>query len=139
MVDEFYTDAEIMQQIVKLAPPMQQVDPDLIVAWIELAKEFVCKKRFKNSYPKAVALYTLHLMTLDGAMKQEGESVESYSRRVSSFTLTGEFSQTFDRISSDTSGKQIRQTPWGKMYEVLNRKHGGGFGLVTGLRRRCCR
>lgn len=139
MVDEFYTDAEIFQQIVKLAPPMQQVDPDLIVAWIELAKEFVCKKRFKNSYPKAVALYTLHLMTLDGAMKQEGESVESYSRRVASFTLTGEFSQTFDRISSDTSGKQIRQTPWGKMYEVLNRKHGGGFGLVTGLRRRCCR
>lgn len=139
MVDEFYTDAEIMQQIVKLAPPMQQVDPDLIVEWIELAKEFVCKKRFKNSYPKAVALYTLHLMTLDGAMKQEGESVESYSRRVASFTLTGEFSQTFDRISSDTSGKQIRQTPWGKMYEVLNRKHGGGFGLVTGLRRRCCR
>ena len=139
MVDEFYTDAEIMQQIVKLAPPMQQVDPDLIVAWIELAKEFVCKKRFKNSYPKAVALYTLHLMTLDGAMKQEGESVESYSRRVASFTLTGEFSQTFDRISYDTSGKQIRQTPWGKMYEVLNRKHGGGFGLVTGLRRRCCR
>lgn len=139
MVDEFYTDAEIMQQIVKLAPPMQQVDPDLIVAWIELAKEFVCKKRFKNSYPKAVALYTLHLMTLDGAMKQEGESVENYSRRVASFTLTGEFSQTFDRISSDTSGKQIRQTPWGKMYEVLNRKHGGGFGLVTGLRRRCCR
>ena len=136
MVDEFYTDAEIVQQIVKLAPPMQQVDPDLIVAWIELAKEFVCKKRFKNSYPKAVALYTLHLMTLDGAMKQEGESV---SRRVASFTLTGEFSQTFDRISSDTSGKQIRQTPWGKMYEVLNRKHGGGFGLVTGLRRRCCR
>ena len=139
MVDEFYTDAEIMQQIVKLASPMQQVDPDLIVAWIELAKEFVCKKRFKNSYPKAVALYTLHLMTLDGAMKQEGESVESYSRRVASFTLTGEFSQTFERISSDTSGKQIRQTPWGKMYEVLNRKHGGGFGLVTGLRRRCCR
>lgn len=139
MVDEFYTDAEIVQQIVKLAPPMQQVDPDLIVAWIELAKEFVCKKRFKNSYPKAVALYTLHLMTLDGAMKQEVESVESYSRRVASFTLTGEFSQTFDRISSDTSGKQIRQTPWGKMYEVLNRKHGGGFGLVTGLRRRCCR
>lgn len=139
MVDEFYTDAEIVQQIVKLAPPMQQVDPDLIVTWIEIAKEFVCKKRFKNSYPKAVALYTLHLMTLDGAMKQEGESVESYSRRVASFTLTGEFSQTFDRISSDTSGKQIRQTPWGKMYEVLNRKHGGGFGLVTGLRRRCCR
>lgn len=137
MVDEFYTDAEIMRQIVKLAPPIKQVDPDLIVAWIELAKEFVCKKRFKDSYPKAVALYTLHIMTMDGAMKQEGESVESYSRRVASFSLTGEFSQTFDRVSSDASGKAIRQTPWGKMYEVLNRKKGGGFGLVSGLRRRC--
>ena len=85
MVDEFFTDAEITQQIVKLAPPMKQIDPDLMVAWIDLAKEFVCKKRFKESYPKAVALYTLHLMTLDGAMKQEGEGVDSYSRRVASF------------------------------------------------------
>ena len=42
MVDEFFTDAEITQQIVKLAPPMKQIDPDLMVAWIDLAKEFVC-------------------------------------------------------------------------------------------------
>lgn len=129
---------DVINQIVKLAPPFAEVDPALLQAWIELAEEFVCKKRFKDSYTKAVALYTLHLMTLDGAMKQEGESVESYSQRVASFSLTGEFSQTFDRVSSDSSGKEIRQTPWGKMYEALNRKRGGGFGLVTGLRRRSC-
>ena len=129
---------DVIDQIVKLAPPFAEVDPALLQAWIELAEEFVCKKRFKDSYTKAVALYTLHLMTLDGAMKQEGESVESYSQRVASFSLTGEFSQTFDRVSSDSSGKEIRQTPWGKMYEALNRKRGGGFGLVTGLRRRSC-
>lgn len=129
---------DVIDQIVKLAPPFADVDPALLQAWIELAEEFVCKKRFKDSYTKAVALYTLHLMTLDGAMKQEGESVESYSQRVASFSLTGEFSQTFDRVSSDSSGKEIRQTPWGKMYETLNRKRGGGFGLVTGLRRRSC-
>lgn len=136
MVDELYTDIEIVEQIQKIAPPMKQIDPDLLTAWVELAKEFVCAKRFKDSYPKAVALYTLHLMTLDGAMKQEGESVDSYSRRVASFSLSGEFSQTFDRVSADSSGKEIRQTPWGKMYETLNRKKGGGFGLVSGLRRR---
>lgn len=129
---------DVINQIVKLAPPFAEVDPALLQAWVELAEEFVCKKRFKDSYTKAVALYTLHLMTLDGAMKQEGESVESYSQRVASFSLTGEFSQTFDRVSSDSSGKEIRQTPWGKMYEALNRKRGGGFGLVTGLRRRSC-
>lgn len=129
---------DVIDQIVKIAPPFAEVDPALLQAWVELAEEFVCKKRFKDSYTKAVALYTLHLMTLDGAMKQEGESVESYSQRVASFSLTGEFSQTFDRVSSDSSGKEIRQTPWGKMYEALNRKRGGGFGLVTGLRRRSC-
>lgn len=126
----------IIEQIIKLAPPMREVSPALLAAWVELAVEFVCPHRFGGRYEKAVALYTLHLMTLDGAMKQEGESVSSYSSRVASFSLSGEFSRTFDRVSNDTSGKQIRQTPWGKMYEVLNRSCGGGFGLVSGLRRR---
>lgn len=128
---------DILNQIYKLAPPMAKVNPEIIEAWIELAVEFVCKKRFKDSYVKAVALYTLHLMTLDGAMKQENESVESYSRRVASFSLTGEFSQTFDRVSASNSGDQLMQTPWGKMYDTLSRRRGGRFSLMTGLRRRC--
>jgi hypothetical protein len=128
---------EIVQQIYKLAPAFKTLDPELLSAWIELAEEFVCKNHFKDSYAKGVALYTLHLMTLDGAMKQEGESIESYSQRVSSFALSGEFSQTFAKVSEDTSGKAIRQTPWGKMFEVLNKKKGGGFGLTTGMRRYC--
>lgn len=128
----------IIEEIIKLAPPMREVSPALLSAWVELATDFVCKHRFGEKYERAVALYTLHLMTLDGAMKQEGESVESYSQRTASFSLSGEFSRTFDRVSNDTSGKQIRQTPWGKMYEALNRKRGGGFGLVTGFRRRGC-
>lgn len=128
----------VIEEIIKLAPPMREVSPALLSAWVELATDFVCEHGFGSKYERAVALYTLHLMTLDGAMKQEGESVESYSQRTASFSLSGEFSRTFDRVSNDTSGKQIRQTPWGKMYEVLNRKRGGGFGLVTGFRRRGC-
>lgn len=127
---------KILEQIVKLAPPMRDVSPAIIYAWIELAQDFVCQKRFGERYERALALYTLHLMALDGAMKQENDSVESYSRRVTSFALSGEFSQTFDRVSNDTSGNQLRQTPWGKMYEALNRKKGGGFGLISGIRRR---
>lgn len=125
----------VIEEIIKLAPPMREVSPALLASWVELASEFVCEGRFRDRYVKALALYTLHLMTLDGAMKQEGESVESYSQRTKSFSLSGEFSRTFERVSDDSSGKQIRQTPWGKMYEVLNRKCGGGFGLVSGLRR----
>lgn len=126
----------VLLEIQRLAPPMKEVDVEVIVAWVDLASEFVSPSRFGKSYYKALALYTLHLMTLDGAMKQEGESVESYSRRTASFSLTGEFSQTFDRVSSDSSGKAIRQTPWGKMYELLLKKKGGGFGIISGLRKR---
>lgn len=139
MVDELIGNEEIILQICKIAPPFKKVDPELLEAWIELAKDFVCEKHFKDKYFRAVALYTLHLMTLDGAMKQEGESVESYSHRIASFSLTGEFSQTFSKVSDDTSGNTLRQTPWGKMYEVLNKKKGGGFGLTTALRRGCSR
>lgn len=139
MVHELIGDEEIIAQIHKLAPAFKTVDPDLLGAWVELAKDFVCEKRFADKYYRAVALYTLHLMTLDGAMKQEGESVESYSQRIASFTLSGEFSQTFAKVSDDASGNELRQTPWGKMYEVLNKKKGGGFGLMVGLSRRCKR
>lgn len=128
---------DIIDQIYRIAPPMKKVDPLILEAWIELASEFVCKKRFKDSYSKAVALYAMHLMTLDGAMKQEGEGVDSYSKRVSSFSLNGEFSQTFDRVSSDNSGDSLMQTPWGKMYSALSRRRGGRFGIITGLRRGC--
>ncbi|WGX77435.1 DUF4054 domain-containing protein (plasmid) [Paraclostridium bifermentans] len=80
-----------------------------------LAEEFVCKSRFGDSIITAIALMTMHLMFLDGAMKQEGESLESYTQRVASFTLTGEFSQTFDRVSA-SSDNEMLSTPWGKMY-----------------------
>lgn len=128
---------DILEQIYKLAPAFRKVDPELLSAWVELAQDFVCKNHFGDKYDRAVALYTLHLMTLDGAMKQENETVESYSRRVASFSLTGEFTQTFAKVSDDNSGNTLRQTPWGKMYEILNKKKGGGFGLISGLRRGC--
>lgn len=128
---------DILEQIYKLAPAFRKVDPELLSAWVELAQDFVCKNHFGDKYDRAVALYTLHLMTLDGAMKQENETVESYSRRVASFSLTGEFTQTFAKVSDDNSGNALRQTPWGKMYEILNKKKGGGFGLISGLRRGC--
>lgn len=128
---------DILEQIYKLAPAFRKVDPELLSAWVELAQDFVCKNHFGDKYDRAVALYTLHIMTLDGAMKQENETVESYSRRVASFSLNGEFTQTFAKVSDDNSGNTLRQTPWGKMYEILNKKKGGGFGLISGLRRGC--
>lgn len=125
--------------LVALAPPMQNLNPEQVKVWIDLASDFVCKKKFKGKYLKAVALYALHLMVLDGAMKQSNESVESMGRRVTSFSLSGEFSQTFGDVSKSNSSDILEQTPWGKMYRALLRKSGGGMGLLTGYRAGCRR
>lgn len=127
---------DVLKQIRAIAPPMVKVKDEVINSFIELAEMFVCRRKMGNRYTKAMALYTLHLMTLDGAMKQENESVDSYSRRVASFSLSGEFSQTFDRVSADNEN-QLLQTPWGKMYQTLLKMRGGGFGLMVAGKRGC--
>lgn len=124
--------------VIALAPPMSSLSPIQVEVWIDLANGYVCRKRFKGDYYKAVALYALHLMLLDGAMKNASDSVESMGRRVSSFSLSGEFSQTFSDASRTSDAKDtLTQTPWGKMYRALLRKNGGSLGIITGLRGGC--
>lgn len=122
----------------KLAPPFKSVDDETIEAFIMLAEIMVCENRFGADYEKALALYALFLMCLDGAAKGDSESVDSYSNRLASFSLSGEFSQTFASLSGDNySGKVIRSNTWGKMYEILLKKKGGGFGLIAAARGHC--
>lgn len=128
---------KVIEQMRILAPALKTVDPDTLKAWIALAEMFVCESRFGAQYDKALALYTMHLMFLDGAMKAESESLSSYSRRVTSYTLSGEFSMTYGAVSQNSDGRSISQTPWGKMYDLLNKKKGGGFGIITGSHGGC--
>ncbi|MEG0209055.1 MULTISPECIES: DUF4054 domain-containing protein [Gammaproteobacteria] len=127
---------EVIEAMRALAPPLKKVSDESLVPWVSLSEEFVCKKRFKDSYTKALALYSLHLMFLDGAMKGENESVSSYSKRVTSYSLSGEFSMGYGAVTPNTDGRQITETPWGKMFDTLKRKKGGGFALMTGISRR---
>ena len=129
-------ESSVMVKMRALAKALVSVDDATLSVWIGLAEMFVCESRFGDKYTDAIALYALHLMFLDGAFK-ETTDVEEYSRRVASFSLSGEFSQTFATINNDSSGNSLRQTPWGKMYEILNKKKGGGFGLITAPRRGC--
>lgn len=120
-----------------LAPALKSVSDETLNVWIDLARLFVCESKFGADAYKAIALYAMHLMFLDGAMKAENESIENYSRRLASYSLTGEFSMTYGSVTINTDGRQITQTPWGKMYDILNKKKGGGFGLLSGMRRGC--
>lgn len=122
---------EIMRKLVK---SLASFEDETLDVWVETAAMFVCSDKFGENFSRALALYTLHLMFLDGAFK-ETTDIEEYSRRVASFSLSGEFSQTFATTTADTSGNSLRGTPWGKMYEMLNKKMGGGFGLITAPRK----
>lgn len=128
--------AEMMR---KLAPALKNVDDQTLVVWITLADAFVCPDKFGDKYVTAMALYTMHLMFMDGAMKSEKESLGDYSRRVTSFTLSGEFSTSYGSVTANNSGNSIYDTPWGKMFAVLNKKKGGGFGLISAAGRGCSR
>lgn len=118
----------------QLAPPFKSVDDDTIAAWVGMAEMFVCASKFGDDADRAIALYTLYLITQEGAIKKETDSVEDYSRRLASFTLSGEFSQTFASVTGSTS-QEMRDSPWGKMYLILLKRKGGGFGLITTSRR----
>lgn len=127
----------VVEQMRKLVPALRKIPDETLFAWVEMADMFVCKKTFKDDYIKALALYTLHLAFLDGALKGENEALDSYSRRVTSFSLTGEFSQTFGEVTKNQSGNVMLSTPWGKMFEQLKARRRGRFALLTGLRGGC--
>lgn len=127
-------ESEVLSIMRKLAPALKRVENETLSAWIALAEMFVCEHKFGDKYNYAIALYTMHLMFLDGAMKGEKESIENYSRRVTSYSLSGEFSTSYGAVTQNQSGRSINSTPWGKMYDVLNKKKGGGFGLISGIR-----
>lgn len=131
------TDYEsVMKKMRLLVPAMKKVDDETLTAWIGMAEMFVCSKRFGDKFNDALALYTLHIMFLQGAFKQT-EDINAYGRKVAQYALTGEYQITYKHDAVDLSAKSIRQTPWGIMYETLNRKKGGGFGLIGGQHRPC--
>ncbi|WP_236266456.1 DUF4054 domain-containing protein, partial [Escherichia coli] len=68
-----YTIQDVIDKMRSLAPPLKEVPEELLTAWVVLAEEFVCASKFGDSIITALALMTMHLMFLDGAMKREGE------------------------------------------------------------------
>ena len=112
-----------------LVPSLKAVDDESINVWIDLARLYVCESKFGADKDKAVGLYALHLMIADGAFKGQNVSLEAYSRRMASHSLSGEFSITYD-TQSVASG-DLSSSQFGRMYKALLRKKGGGFGLIT--------
>lgn len=138
---QYQNDAIAMMR--RLAPPMKSVSDDVLLAWVELAEMLIaCESKFGDDFYKALALFALHMMLAGGAYKGDDEDIDSYSTRLTSYTLSGEFSQTFAAVSESSSlSGWLASTPWGNMYRMMLRKAGGGFGLMVGggQSRGCCR
>lgn len=112
-----------------LVPALSVVPDETIDAWVDLARIYVCESKFGIDSDRALGLYTLHLMLSDGAFKAAGESLDSYGKRMASYSLSGEFSISYDTQSA-ASG-DLSSSQFGRMYKALLRKKGGGFGLIT--------
>lgn len=111
-----------------LVPALRNVPDETLDVWLELAKLYICTSKFGDDAYKALALYTLHIAFLDGALKQN-ESLDDYGKKVASYSLSGEFSISYESTSQTQSA--LTATPWGRLYWNLLRKKGGGFGLIT--------
>ncbi|QBQ80857.1 hypothetical protein MM01_00022 [Escherichia phage vB_EcoS_MM01] len=112
-----------------LVPALSAVPDETIDVWVDLARLYVCESKFGIDSDRAVGLYALHLMLSDGAFKASGESLDSYGKRMASYSLSGEFSISYDTQSA-ASG-DLSSSQFGRMYKALLRKKGGGFGLIT--------
>lgn len=111
-----------------LVPALNNVPDETLDVWLELSKLYICTSKFGDDAYKALALYTLHIAFLDGALKQN-ESLDDYGKKVASYSLSGEFSISYE--SSSQTQSSLTATPWGRLYWNLLRKKGGGFGLIT--------
>lgn len=112
-----------------LVPALSAVPDETIDVWVDLARLYVCESKFGSDSDRAVGLYALHLMLSDGAFKAAGESLDSYGKRMAGYSLSGEFSISYDTQSA-ASG-DLSSSQFGRMYKALLRKKGGGFGLIT--------
>ncbi|ATN94111.1 virion structural protein [Shigella phage vB_SflS-ISF001] len=128
---------KVVEQMRKQVPALRKVPDETLYAWVEMAELYVCQKTFKAAYVKALAHYALPLAFLDGALKGEDKDPESYSRLVTSFSLSGKFSHISGEVTKNQSENKMLSTPWGKMFEQLKARHRGRFALMTGLRGGC--
>lgn len=122
---------EVITYMRTLYPPLISQPDEVLNAWIEVAKLFVCFEQFGDKRVQALAFYTLHLLSQDIALKTQNDSTQASSERVKSYSLSGEYTITYDTSTAAKSSSDLSASSWGKLYLALLRKKGGGWGLVT--------
>ncbi|WWD11004.1 virion structural protein [Escherichia phage Phagiculus] len=129
---------EVIVYMRTLYPPLVSQPDEVLNAWVEVSKLFVCFERFGDKKVQALAFYTLHLVSQDIALKTQNDSSQTSSDRVKSYSLSGEYTITYDTSTATKSSSDLSSSSWGKLYLALYRKKLGGWGLIMGKSRGCC-
>lgn len=109
-----------------IAPGYSAVSDDIVQGYIDIASLFVCVNRFGDAYQVALAYMAAHIMQSPGGYGQNGSS---YQGQLTSFSADG---LSFSYASVDSSSTSYMSgTSFGTLYQMLLRKAGGGFGIMT--------
>lgn len=130
---------EVISYMRTLYPPLVSQPDEVLNAWVEVAKLFVCFERFGDKQIQALAFYTLHLVSQDIALKTQNDSTQTSSERVKSYSLSGEYTITYDTSTAAKSSSDLSASSWGNLYLALYRKKLGGWGLIMGSGKAGCR
>lgn len=130
---------EVIAYMRTLYPPLKSQSDDVLNAWIEVAKLFICLDKFGDKQVQALAFYTLHLLSQDIALKTENDSSQTSSERVKSYSLSGEYTISYDTSTAAASSSNLEASSWGKLYIDLMRRKVGRWGLITSGGSGCCR
>lgn len=130
---------EVIAYMRTLYHPLNNQPDYVLNAWIEVAKLFICLDKFGDKQVQALAFYTLHLVSQDIALKSENDSSQTSTERVKSYSLSGEYTITYDTSTAAASSSNLETSAWGKLYLDLMRRKVGRWGLITASGPRCCR
>ena len=109
----------------KIAPEFASVPDDTVEAYLELAGVYVCVNEYGKYYNVAVALMAAAIMASPGGYSEDGSSSAG---RVTS-RKEGDLAISYGAISSDSSF--LGGTTYGNLLEMLRKKMGGGFAIMT--------
>lgn len=108
-----------------IAPEFAAVSDDVVNNYLELATVFVCAGDYGKYYNVAVALMAAHIMASPGGYS---DGASTSSGKVQS-RKEGDLAITYGNVSSDTS--YLGGTTYGNLLQMLRKKMGGGYALMT--------
>ncbi len=124
-----------------IAKEYTMMDDEEVLAYMEICRDLVSKKRFGPFYAKAVAYYAAHLMKLGEMVEDSGANGGALVAGNIVSETEGDLSRSYGAVQDGPSKSEadamLNKTSYGKMFlalraacivPVCTRMGGGGYG-----------